>query len=148
MNYMQIQRVSNSIVQEKTLFLGFVQKCYCPELLHPCFLVQGLFQGLCRNINFQGNIHLWLRVKEERLNDSESTRYSEKSFLDCQRMRKSDCSRNVQGSTQDSLDKTRGNICLQTGRHGLVNIADTIHICTMLGRSIATIMYWPFVVVN
>ena len=91
-----------------------------------------------------------LRVEEERLNDSESTRYSEKSFLDCQRMRKSDCSRNVQGSTQDSLDETRGNICLQTGRHGLVNIADTIHICTMLGRSMATNMYWywPFVVVN
>ena len=53
-----------------------------------------------------------LRVKEERLNDSESTRYSEKSFIDGQRMRKSDCSRNVQGSTQDSLDKTMGNICL------------------------------------
>ena len=89
-----------------------------------------------------------LRVKEERLNDSESTRYSEKRFLYCQKVRKSDCSRNVQGSTQDSLDETRGNICLQTGRHGLVNNADTIHICTMLGRSMATIMYWPFVVVN
>ena len=50
MNYMQIQRVSYSIVQEKTLFLGFVQKYYCPQLLHYCYLVQGLFQGMCRNI--------------------------------------------------------------------------------------------------
>ena len=61
MNYMQIQQVSYSIVQEKALFwgvcaeillfLGFVQKYYCPELLHHCYLVKGLFQGTCRNIS-------------------------------------------------------------------------------------------------
>ena len=27
----------------KNTFLGFVQKYYCPELLHHCYLVQGLF---------------------------------------------------------------------------------------------------------
>ena len=62
MNYMQIQQVSYSIVQEKTLFVGvraeillfqgFVQKYYCPELLSLQSLVQGPFQGLCRNISF------------------------------------------------------------------------------------------------
>ena len=62
MNYMQIQQVPYSIVQEKTLFVGvrakillfwgFVQKYYCPEILSLRSLVQGPFQGLCRNISF------------------------------------------------------------------------------------------------
>ena len=49
-----------SIVQEKTLFFGFVQKYYCPELLPLGILVQGFFKGLCSNNSFWRNIHLWL----------------------------------------------------------------------------------------
>jgi len=53
MNYMLVCRVSYSIVQEKTLFVGvrakillfggFVQKYYCPEILSLRSLVQGPF---------------------------------------------------------------------------------------------------------
>ena len=63
MNYMQIQQVPYSIVQEKTLFVGVrakillfggvVQKYYCPEILSLRSLVQGPFQRLCRNISFE-----------------------------------------------------------------------------------------------
>ena len=66
MNYVQIWRVSYSIVQEKTLFVGvrakillfwgFVQKYYCPELLS----LRCLFRGCAEILVLGRNIHLWL----------------------------------------------------------------------------------------
>ena len=63
MNYMKPCRFSEFLVQlskKKRLFMGFVQKYYCPELLPLGILVQGFFKGLCSNNSFWRNIHLWL----------------------------------------------------------------------------------------